>query len=279
MRTSFPKLQWIAALALLSTTSQAADLSLDNINLADYEALVKEFSANSQYSSVTPASSLGGLWGFEFGVTGGVTKAPDVQALVKRNNASTSFKPELYHVGALARLGLPMGFTLEGLYFPKKTISSVSLNRWGVAAQWTLTDAVLEDFPFHLAVKGYATKTQLKYSQVITSVTPNVNANIGFDNTLWGIQALASYSFFVFEPYVGIGWMKAKGLLSVDAAGSATILNQTVFGAAAKSATSSPSSAQLLAGLDIRLAFFSLGAEYERAFDKNSYTGRVSFRF
>jgi|GEM_PF-849254 len=281
MRTSFPKLRWIAAMALVSAPAFAADLSLDNINLADYEALVQEFSANSQYSSVTPASSLGGLWGFEFGVVGGMTKAPDLLALVKRNNAGANFKDELYHVGGLARLGLPFGFTAEALYFPKTTISSIKIGRWGGAAQWTLTDAILEDFPIELAIKGYVTKTTLQYSQTVNNAsTANVpvNAVVGFDNTLYGFQVIASYKLFIFEPYVGLGWMKAKGDLNVDASGNTTILNIGAFGSS-KSASSKPSSAQVLLGTDLRLAFFSLGAEYERAFKKNSYTGRVSFRF
>ncbi len=283
MPTKFHSLRWIAALigTLLPLSSYAVSMSLDNLNLDDYNSLVKEFSANSQYSTVTPASSLGGLWGFEFGITGGLTKAPDTQALVLRNDASTSFK-SLYHAGAVARLGLPYGITAEALYLPKITISSVTLKRWGLAAQWTLTDSVLENLPFNLATKLFITKTTLNYSQTINNAsTANVpvTANLSFDDTLWGLQAIASYKILVFEPYLGLGWTSAKGELAVDASGTATIFNQSVFGSAAKSATSKPTSSQILAGLDIRLAFFSLGAEYERAFAKNSYTGRLSFRF
>ncbi len=279
MRTPFTKLRWIAALAVLSTTPAfAADLDLNNINLADYEAVVKEFSSNSQYTTVTPASSLGGLWGFEFGVTGGISDAKDTEALVKRNNASTNFKPNFYHAGALARLGLPMGFTLEGLYIPKTTISSVKMGRWGLGVQWTLTDVVLEDFPVNVAVKGYYTKTTLNYGQTINNATTSniaVPATIDLDNSLYGFQTLVSYKIFILEPYVGLGWTKAKGVLTVDA----TVATAALSANLGRSATSTPSSAQLLAGLDLRLAFFSLGAEWERAFSKNSYTGRVSFRF
>lgn len=291
MRIRFPSLRWIAALAVLAApatvfisapSAQGADLSLDNINLADYEALVKEFSANSMYSTVTPASSLGGLWGFEFGVLAHMTQADDTYALVKRNNANTNFKNKLYHAGGMLRVGLPYGLTAEGIYLPKLDFSGVKVGRWGIGAQWTITDSVLEDFPLNLAVKGFYTKTTLTYSQVVNNASTGnvpVNANIALDNSMWGIMALASYKIFVLEPYVGFGYVKAKGTLNVDAAGNITILNQTFFGTAAKSAESTPSSAQFQVGTDVRLAFFTLGAEYARVFAKNTYTARLGFRF
>ncbi len=285
MRTKFRSLRWTAALlaVLAPVASSAATFTLDNINLSDFDSLVNEFSANSQYTSVAPASSLG-MWGFEVGVVGGMTKAPDTKALVSRNGGG-SF-PDLYHAGGLFRLGVPFGITAEGMFLPKIKVSSVKLGRWAIAAQWTMTDNVLdfikETVPLNIAIKGYYTKTTLDYSQTITNAsTANVpvNANIDFGNSLYGFQALTSYKILVFEPFVGIGWTKAKGKLNIDAAGSVTILNTSVFGTAAKSAESSPSSAQILAGTDVQLAFFSLGAEWERAFGKNSYTGRLSFRF
>jgi hypothetical protein len=280
MRSSFNRLRWLAALALASTPAYSADFTLPTIDLSDFDKLVNEFSANSQYSTVTPASSLGGLWGFEFGLVGGMTKAPDTLALVKRSDPNTSIKDNLYHAGALVRLGLPFGFTAEGLYLPEIKAASVKLKRWGLGAQWTITDAILEDFPVHLAVKGYLTKTQLKYSQNITSNGITAPATINFDNTLWGLQALVSYQILVFEPYAGLGWTSAKGQLDVDATANVSILNFGSQGIALnKSASSKPTSAQLIAGLDVRLAFFSLGAEYVRGFGKQSYNGRLSFRF
>jgi hypothetical protein len=286
MSFRFLSLRRIAALAVIGASTiqsaNAADLSLDNINLADYDALVKEFSANSMYSTVTPASSLGGLWGFELGALAHMTIADDTLALVKRNNASTSFQNKLYHAGALLRVGLPYGFTGELVYLPKLKFGGVSVGRWGIGAQWTITDAILEDFPVNLAVKGYYTKTTLTYSQTVNNASTSgaaVTANIGLDNSLWGVMALLSYKIFILEPYVGIGYVKAKGTLNVDAAGSVTILNTTFFGANAKSAQSSPSSAQFQIGSDLRLAFFTLGAEYAKVFDKNTYTARLGFRF
>ena len=285
MRIYIPRpLRWTAALVVtfLPLSASAVTFSLDNINLGDVNALVDEFSANSQYDTVTPASSLGGLGGFELGLAAGQTKAPETLALVKKNAPGTTLKGDLYHAGALARLGLPYGLTGEFLYIPKVKISEAHLKRWGVGLQWTLTDHLLDELPLHLAFKGYYTKTAIDYSQTIqNSSTLNipVSATIALESGIWGGMAIASYKLLVFEPFVGFGWAKAKGTLNVDAAGNATIFNTTVFAQGTKSITSSPSSSQLMAGMDVRLAFFSLGADYLRGFGKTSYNGRVSFRF
>lgn len=279
MRILFPNIILLGALALLSVPAQAASLSLGNVNRNDFDALVKEFSSNAQYSTVGAASSLGGLGNFELGVVGGITNAGDLAALVKRNGGS--FEDKLYHAAGMVRIGLPYAITLEGLFFPETKISSVKLGRWGVGAQWTLTDEVLTDLPVNIAVKGYYTKTTLDYTQNTTAAVGGgtLTANVNFDNSLYGGLALVSYKIFLFEPFAGIGFMKAKGNLKVNASATTTLLNQAVFGSSADSASSDPSSVHLVLGTDFQIAFFSLGAEYSRAFDKDSMTGRLSFRF
>lgn len=274
-------LRWIAVLAaaLIPAQGFTADISLKDVTLADYDKIVKEFSANFAYSTVTPASSLGGLWGFEFGVVGGFTKSPELQNLVRRSNASYK-EDKLPHGGALARLGLPMGITVEALVFPKMKISDLNIGQYGGAVMWTVTDELLPNPFVNVALKGFYTKTSMDYSQTINNTSTllqDVNATISFDDSLYGVQALASHKILVFEPYVGIGYVKSKGDLSVAAA---TAPNATIFtGSIGNKATSKPSSAQLMGGLDIRLAFFSLGAEYQRSFGTSSATGRLSFRF
>lgn len=275
-------LQWIAVLAAVLAPAQGfADVpSLNNITVGDFSKIVDELSANFAYSSVTPASSLGGLWGFELGVVAGVTKIPEIKALVERGG--TSFKEDKFpHGGALLRVGAPLGLTGELMIFPKITVSDVSLSQYAGAAQWTITDIFFTDWPVTVATKGFFSKTSLGYKQRLNNASTGnlpVDANIDFDDTLFGLQALVSRKFLVFEPYLGIGWVKANGELSVNAA---LAPNATIFSGlgSAKSLSANPSSAQLLAGVDIRLLFVALGAEYQRAFGSSSLTGRLSFRF
>lgn len=273
-------LRWIAVLAAAMMPMQglAATPTLNDITAADYDKIVRELSANFAYSSLTPASSLGGLWGFEFGVVAGITKTPEILALVKRS--SPNFKEDKFpHAAALLRIGAPLGLTGELMILPEMTVSDLKLSQYSGAAMWTITDVILEDFPVHVAIKGYYSKTSLSFAQRINnSSTGNqpVNANITFDDTIYGGQLLVSRKFLVFEPYVGLGYAKASGDLKVSAA---TAPGASIFLSGASSLSADPNSAQLLAGLDIRLAFFSLGGEYQRAFGTSSVTGRLSFRF
>jgi hypothetical protein len=136
--------------------------------------------------------------------------------------------------------------------------------------QWTFSDILMEDFFLDMAVKGFLTKTTLNYNQTISGV----NATIDFSDDLLGAQFLVSKKLMVFEPYVGLGFVKAKGDITVTA--SAPVF---FFANQATSASSKPTSSQLLAGLDVRLLFLSLGVEYEKAFGSHGVTGRLSFRF
>jgi hypothetical protein len=273
-------LRWIAviAAALIPAQGFSSTPTFDNITDADYDKIVRELSANFSYSSLTPASSLGGLWGFEFGVTGGVTKTPEIHTLVKRNNPN--FKEDKFpHAAALARLGLPYGLTVEAMFLPKIKVSDLDLSQYSGALMWTLTDVLWDDFPLHLAVKGFLSKTSLGYKQRIqnaSTLNQPVDARINFDDTLIGAQFLASKKILVFEPYLGLGYVSAKGDLSVDAA---TAPGASIFASGGRSATAKPTSTQLLAGLDLRLAIFSLGAEYQKSFSTDSFSGRLSFRF
>ncbi|RZA07920.1 MAG: hypothetical protein EOP11_06365, partial [Proteobacteria bacterium] len=135
--------------AVLSSAAAFADsnASFNNITPADYDNIVRELSANFSYSSQTGASGLGGLGGFELGLIGGITDTPEIRNIVQ-TKGDPSFKEKRFpHAAALARVGLPAGFTLEAAIFPKVNVSDLQLSQFGGAAMWTLTDSVLQDFP------------------------------------------------------------------------------------------------------------------------------------
>lgn len=285
MFSSFRSLQWIAVLAALVSTSsaKAADIAFTNLSLSDFDSVVKELSGNFAYSSITPASSLGRTWGFEFGAVAGSTKSPQIANFVKAANSSSKFK-RLYHADILGRLTVPFGITAEAMFIPKITVSDASMKQFGGAVMWTITDLFFTDWPVTIATKGYLTKTNLGFSQNITGTvsgvsTPNVPATIDYDSTVLGAQLLVSKKLFVFEPYVGIGYAKAQGTLSINTVATTTNFFNFTIPSLSAGVTSKPTSTQFLAGADLQLLFLSLGAEYQRVFGTTSYTGRLSFRF
>jgi hypothetical protein len=284
MSKKFTSLRWIAALAVTLVPLQASadTFQLNNLTVGDFDKIVKEFSSDFAYSSLTPASSLGGLGHFEVGVIGGKTKSPELLNLVKRASTSASFKGDLYHGGVLGRVGLPFSLTAEAILFPKRKFKDVSFQEMGGAVMWTPTDDLLKDLPVNLSAKGHLLKTKVTYSGTVTITSPVPGTGTGqfkFDDTLWGLQALVSKKLLVFEPYAGIGYIHSSGKFTVDANGSATNVFVGNGFASSNTAESSPTSMQLLAGLDVQLAFLSLGAEYQKAFGTHSVSGRLSFRF
>lgn len=293
--TPLRKIQWLLPLALLALPAHASDLSLKDITKNDFDTMMKEFSSNAHYSTVTGASGLGGLGGFELGVTGGISKGPGTIAIVKRSDPSTKYDDNFYHAGLLGRVGLPFGLTGEFLFLPKLVQKNARLNRWGIGALWTLNEAEIvgPDFPVTVAVKGFVTKTALGYSQTVKTSLPIIGAvsgtaDVDLTSTVWGIVPMVSYKILMFEPYVAAGFTNAKakleytvGNIGVNGVSPSDlysyILNQSNF--PGNSASSSFSSIQFQAGLDVKLLFFSLGAEYANVFGTASYTGRFSFRF
>jgi hypothetical protein len=280
-----PKFAGIAVLlgALSPCLAMADSPTLANILPGDYDSVTKEFSANFAYSSVTPASSLGGLWGLEFGIVGGESTDPNLKNLVATASPGTNFPSHLYHAELLARLGLPYGFTVEAMMFPKKTVSSLTLMEYGGAVQWTPTDSILDDLPVNLAAKFSLNKAKVNFTQnaTVSGAATVVPVGVEYNDTEWALTALASMKFLVFEPYVTAGYVKSKGTLDLSTNGFNVNFFSQNFPVAAQSnhAESSPTSMEFTAGVDLRLAVFTLGAEYMRVFGCDVATGRLSFRF
>lgn len=275
-------LRWTAAsLVFLPSAGFAATFSLSDITAGDYESIVKEFSSNFTFSTVTPASSLGGLGHFELGVVGGTTKSPALEALVKRADSTAKFQGKLYHGGPLVRIGLPASLTAEAIVFPTYTKSDVKFSEYAGSLMWTPTEGVLDFLPFSLAAKGFYSNTNVSYKQNVTStvsgVSTVVNATIAFKDTIWGGTMIASKKILMFEPYAGLGYVHAKGTLSVDATGTVSIFNSSLT--QSNEATTKPTSSQVLLGVDAQFAILALGLEYQRAFGQSSTNARLSFRF
>ncbi len=263
----------VTIVTLLPGFAQAASISLTNISQQEYENIVKELSSNFYYTTVSGASSLGKTFGFELGVIAGMSDIPDIQTLVKRSDPNTNLDDKFPHGNIMARLTTPFyGLTVEAAAIPKINASDAEFSQYGGAVLWTITDVFFEDLPVSLATRVYYKKTNFDYSQNISGVP----AQISLDSAVKGIHGIVSKKFFdMVEPYAIIGYTKADGDLSITSSNPLASILASGLG----TTSSSPSSLQLIGGVDLQFAFFSIGAEAARSFDRNSYTGRMSFRF
>jgi hypothetical protein len=265
----------IAALILFVAPSfaNAGSFTLTNITPAQFEAITQELSSNFYYTTVSGASSLGKVWGFEFGLVGGVSDIPDIHQFVFNADNSTSLKETFYHGNILARVTTPFyGLTAEAAFIPSVAASDAKFSQYGGSILWTITDVFMTDLPVSLGTRVYYKKTNFEYAQTISSVPSTVT----LDTSVKGINAVVSKNFGIVEPYAVFGYVKANGDLEVTSSNSTV---QSILASGASTGSSDSSSMQMIGGVDFQLAFFSLGAEAARSFGKNSYTGRLSFRF
>jgi hypothetical protein len=259
---------------ILPNQSFADSPKFNNLSSDDFNNIMKDFSALSSYSSVSGASGRGSLFGFEVGVIGGVTSTPNVNSVAKNADSSLNI-PQLPSAGVLAAISIPMGLSFELIFLPQTTVNNLNYQQMGGAVQYKILS-----LPIDLSVKAHYTKTQFNYSQIVNNSSTaftNVNTTINFDDTLFGGDLMAGKDLIFFEPYVGVGYETAKANLGVTGSSTATIFAPSYT--SAQSASSTPSSARFLAGIEFKLLLIRLGAEYIRAYDTNRFNAKLSVGF
>ena len=259
---------------LLGQPAHAASPQFANVSQGDFDNIVRELSANGMFHSVTPASSMGSILGLEVGVIAGVTRTPEIDRLVR--NAGGSKMDKFPHAGLLGVISTPVGFTGEVVFIPKLAAEGVDYSSAGAAIKWVPTDKALPLFPLNVAIRAFYTQNTVSYSQTVTDTqTAAVSqSDVDFTGKIMGAQLLLSPKLIpILEPYIGIGTIKADGRMSMT--GSSTFFNFTT----ARTAKSSATTTQLLAGLDIRLLLLGIGFEYSNAFKTETMTAKLSFKF
>lgn len=255
-------------------------MSIPQLSQESFDGIERDFAANTTLHSVLPPSTRGSILGFEIGVVGGVAKSPNIDAEVQRNSTSGDKVPMIPHVGLVGAVSIPGALTFEGVFLPKRTVGDLSYQQFALALKWTMTDGSV--LPVNIALRGFYAKSNLDFEQTLTHASvpgQQVPVTVSNESAVRGVQLLASPKLIpVLEPYVGVGLLSGTG--SMTASSSAGIPTQSIFTfTSEKSATTNVSSSQLLAGLDIHLLIFGIGAEYSKAFSTDTYTFKLSAKF
>lgn len=274
-RIIFVRKKMIGAVAatafLISTfsTKAQADLVLTQITEGDFREISREISNNFTHTSVSGASSLGSLYGFQLGLVYGMTKTPNLNNYAQRSANSSDIK-QIPHGGLLGVVTIPMGISFEALYLPSTGPKELKGKNTSLAVKWTLTDMIL-DLPVALAVKGFYTNASLKTEQTVSGG----NQNINLTDKMMGFEVLVSQTFGIVEPYVGLIQSRADVDMSVSGSGSVFSTSYT----AGQNASTRTSSTGYLLGAELKLLFFHAGAEFTRVFGANRYTAKLAFSF
>lgn len=255
---------------MLSWNVAAQDLTLQNLNEDDFKKVAQDFSAVFNHTSVSGASSLGRLFGFELGLVGGLTNTKRMDEVADNGSGSNQDADQLPHAELLGALTVPLGITAEVGLIPKVGDEKFKFNTFTAAVKWTPTDILL-DWPLSVAVKAHITKTAAEFKQDIQTVPTQFE----YDNTITAFTLLASKNFVLVEPYVGVSWLSAKGEMSVS--GSPNVFDPSFT--TGMSASTSATSTGFMLGTEVKLLIFKLGVEYANLFGTSRYTGKLAFYF
>ena len=141
----------------------AAAPSFVNLSQDDLDTIVKDLGGLHAHTSVSPASSLGKIFGVEAGVIVGAAQVPGVEALVRESDP-TADASALPHAGILAAVSVPLGFKFELAFVPEREMGDVDFKYTAAALQWTMTDTLFP-LPLDLAFKLHHTTAELGFTQ------------------------------------------------------------------------------------------------------------------
>lgn len=253
-------------LLCFSPLALAQKISFNNIDSDELKRVVGDFSADFMHTTVSGASALGSIFGFELGVVGGQTATPNIGAFAREVDPGLKADP-LYFGSALAQISVPLGLTVEANLVPKVGSDDFKFSNLGLGAKWTLTQTLL-NWPFSMALRGTVTRTEVSFRQTVSSVQQNLK----FTNSQQAFSVVFSKNLILLEPYVTAGFASANGELS-----GAAIFNGDLAGAS--SASGKNAGGFYGGGVEVKLLILKIGAEYMRLYDTNRLAGKVTIYF
>lgn len=253
----------------------------EGIDQAELENIIEEFGVGLSHTSVSPASSLGTLFGVEAGLIMGAVTSESIEQLVAQVQ-STVKVDKLPHAALYAALSIPFGLTAEASFVPKTTLEDLEFKKTGLALKWTVTETLLSFIPIvDIAVKGHFTQAELNYAQTINNASTantNVTADVGFDSSIKGLQLVVSGDLFMLEPYVGYGMVEVDGEIEVTSGVSGGTIFDPSF-TTGTSAKKTASGSEYFAGVQFNLLLLRIGAEYGKILDNEKYSAKLSLKF
>lgn len=246
---------------LFSPTILAVDFQFEDLSREDLENIVGDFSAVSVHTTVSGAEPLGEVWGLEVGMLGGVSQADEIDAIFVREGvaAEADYLPRGLLFG---RLSTPLNLTLEAGILPQIGNEEFEFSLKSAALMWSSGTWL----PLDLAVKGHISWSDVSFEQQVNSLDTQVD----YENTVQGIELIASYSFPFLDPYIGLGYLEGNGDMTI--AGTDNFYNFTT----SQSASAKNTGMEFFIGFELDL-ILKLGLEYAERFGESTYTAKLSF--
>lgn len=248
------------ALLLIGLQVFAGPIDFENLSREDVNGIMEEFQASFEPTTVSGASSMGKVVGFEVGLIGGMVKSSEVDRL---SGGEVSSIP---HAALFGRVDTLYGIGAELTLLPVKA-GDFKYKSFSFAAKWTFSK-VIPMCPVDLKARLRLGNTDIEYegNDGSTNYTGKIeNKSTSFDITV-------SKKFVFFEPYLGIGHVSSKG--DFVASGS-----NNVFGFTSSDRVNDikNSGVHLFGGAHVGLGIFKIGLEYGSLFGQSRIMGKLAF--
>lgn len=247
--------------------AHAAGIGFDQITESEFKDIVSEMSSAWVHTSVSPASSLGHLFGFEIGLIAGASKTDTIAEIAKRGDP-TAEADTIPHAGILGVVTFPYGISGEINFLPEVKNSDLEFSTGSLGIKWTMTE--IWPLPVDMALKLHSGSSKLKWNQDIATIPTDVS----YEQTVSGLLFQVSKKFLFVEPYLSLGSVRSKGKLAAPVAGlfDSTYTNGT-------SAEEEIAGSQFLLGINLNLGIFRLGLETGKSLGATTASLKASLYF
>lgn len=263
----------IALLFIQSVNASAPNLDL--LTEEQAKSVAKEFSANFVHTTVSPASSLGSIFGFEVGLLVGLTKTPETNKISKTFDEDADIEA-IPHAGLIGGITIPFGITAEVSMVPERSASDVTFDHFSLGLKWTFTNHI--KLPFDLAVRGHFSSSTLSYSDTVNNSSTggsDVDSTISYETNSYGVSLLGSVNALILEPYAGIGYVSTDTDIGVSATTSVSIFDFS----GSDSYNAENSGLHYFGGVNVNLFLIKVGAEVSQIMDLTKYSFKLSAYF
>lgn len=285
IRAKLYKIQIVGLLVFFNSANVKAEApAFDGIKQYELDDIARDLSANFNHTTLSEAKPLGRFFGVEAGFIGGLTKSPRIQTYVNRTSPGTQID-KIPHAAGLGLLGVPFGFTFEGLYLPTQSTSDVELEYNSVGLKWAFTHFWPKS-PVQVAFKGYISTGKFVWTQTInndssggTPTTSEITAKTSIRGGNVTVSLHLPFLPSLYIPYGGAGLVDSNLTIKVKAEGTATIFDESLTFGTGQTAKASINSYHLFCGIILDLFVAKFALEYGRLFETDKVTGKLSLYF
>ncbi len=252
-------------LAVLSTSAFAADIEFNSLTKKQVEDVTTEFAVNFAHTTVA-APETDGLWGVEVGIFGGTTGSPKVKDAINDAGGDGKDFKTLYHAGLMARAHFPFDLYAELSVLPEREISDVSVASRSIGLGWNA--GAFFGLPIDIAIGVNASSAAIDFKQDISG-NP---AKIDIESQTRVIYVGVSKTLLFATPYLKVGAASQESEIKVNGTG-------TIFDASystSQKEDAKKSGGYLATGLNLQLAFFKIGAEFQQMLGVKRVSGKIS---